>query len=187
MLSEIRKACGDKDSDVRKSAMLAICRTVEAAPDLSDELLPTLQKGFCDKHSDVRSSAMEAFGSIAKSRPHIAGELLPVLQEGCVDEHSNVRWRARKILNGIDVDQIMHSTIPLTSAYRWGLLLILTRNIFTLDYPSKSKKVSLLSHRISSERIGVFDREDINNFLMYLRKELDERFSGLSDYLKTKD
>ena len=187
LLPALQRGCDDEDTYLRRSAMLTICRIVEAVPDFLDELLPTLQKGFCDKHSDVRSRAMEAFDSIAKSRPHIAGELLPILQEGCVDEHPDVRWRAREILNGIDVDQIMHSTIPLTSAYRWGLLLILTRNIFTLDYPSKSKKVSLLSHKISSERIGVFDREDINNFLMYLRKELDERFSGLSDYLKTKD
>ena len=60
------------------------------------------------------------------------------------------------------------------------------KNAFTLDSPSESGKVSLVSHTTSSEKIGEWNKKDLERFFRHLREEFDRSFPGLSGYLKTK-
>ena len=93
-LPTLAKGSGDKNVNVRKTAMAAIGSIVAAVPQHAGEFLPTLAKGCGDERSTVRSAAMAAIGSVVAAVPQHAGEFLPTLAKGCGDEDWTVRKAA---------------------------------------------------------------------------------------------
>ena len=186
LLAVLQEGCDDKDFGVRQRAMSAIRHIVESGPHLAGVVLPVFQKGCSDEDVRVRENAMEAISSIAEAAPHLAGDVLLVLQKGCNDEDFGVHSAAKKTLNSINVDKFVFSTIFFTPTYEECFLLLLMKNAFTLDSPFGYEKVSLILHTTSSKQIGRWNKKNLDGFLWRLRKQADERFSGLSSYLRTK-
>ena len=187
LLAMLQKGYSDKDSYVRSIAIKYIVDSAMRAPHLVDDLLPLLQKGCSDEDSAVRSSAMKAIGSIAKAASHRTGDLLPLLQKGCDDEATDVHEAAKRTLNGIRVDATMLSTFLFSPAYKGGFSLLFMNNVFTLDCLSESGEASLILHTTSPEKIGQWDKEDLDTLVRHLKREFDEKFPGVSKYLRTED
>ena len=184
-LPVLQKGCIDEDSHVRCCAIRAIGDIVQALPHLARVLLPVLQKA-CGENSDVRGEATQAIGDIAQAVPHLANDLLPLLQKRYNDEEFYVHEVAKKTLFNLNVQKITLLAIFSPHTYTGAFLLLVLKNAFTLDFPSDSERGSLVSHTTSSEKIGEWDKKDLDKFVVHLRQEFDENFPGLSGYLKTK-
>ncbi len=91
VLPTLAKGCVDRDSYVRRDAMVAIGHVVSAVPQHAADVLPTLAKGCVDEDSVVRFDAVEAIGRVVAAAPQHAADVLPTLAKVCVDENSDVR------------------------------------------------------------------------------------------------
>ena len=187
VLPTLAKGCVDEDSGVRCHAMEAIGRVVAAAPDHAGEVLPTLAKGCVDENSGVRCHAMEAIGRVVAAAPDHAGEVLPTLAKGCVDENSDVRNSTKTALNRIKHEEIVLSAMSILPAYKAGgsLFCFLSRS-FTLNPLTKRETVAFVMHVTSSREIGTWGRDDIDLYVGFLRREFNEEFPGLLEYIETK-
>ena len=101
ILPTLAKKCVDEDYAVRRDAMEAIGRVVEAAPQHAGELLPTLAKGCVDEEWYVRRDAMKVIGRVVTAAPQHAAEVLLTLAKKCVDEDYAVRRDAMEAIGRV--------------------------------------------------------------------------------------
>ena len=183
VLPTLAKGCVDEESNVRQNAMEAIGRVVAAAPRHAGEVLPTLAKGCVDEYFNVHQNAMEAIGRVVAAEPRHAGEVLPTLAMGCVDRLSVVRSYAMEALNSINADKVVISVMSTLPEYRSGHFFFFLQRAFSLDFRTKQKAVSIVSHASFSQRIGCWSKNDIDVLVGSLAREFDEKYPELRSHL----
>ena len=186
-LPTLAKGCDDENWNVREAAMAAIGSVVAAAPQHSGEFLPTLAKVCDDENWNVREAAMAAIGSVVAAAPQHAAESLPMLSKGCDDEYWNVRSSARKVLSGIKPEEIVISAMSIFPAYKPEISFFFVQHSFTFDVSTKHKTVPLLLHTTFSREVGKWNKDDIGVFVGFVRREFQEKFSGLLEHFETKE
>ena len=184
ILSTLSKGCFDEDADVRKNALEAIGRVVAAAPQHAGEILPTIAKWCDDGDPIVRKNALEAIGRVVAAAPQHAGEFLPTLSKGCDDDIEMVRDAARTLLKAINPERVIPSSLMSLSTYKGSRLsFFFVQNSFTVDLLTRSDTTVLVIHTTSSQEIGKYEKQYIEQFLRYLRREFEKKFPGVFDKL----
>ena len=94
----LQNALQDSDLDVRKAALVALPKLVEASPKKAKEVFGSLQKVLQDSDPHVRSTALKALSTLVKKYPDLAPEALRSIQTDLQNKYQHIRKDAHKIL-----------------------------------------------------------------------------------------
>ena len=183
ILLMLAKACRDRSEDVRRVGIEAIGRIAIAAPQYADKILLMLAKACSDRSEDVRRVGIEAIGRIAIAAPQYAGEVMPTLTTACTENFEEVRFAARRALEGIKTEKVIPASLSSLRAHKGSLSIFFVQNSLTIKTSTKSERALLVFHTTSSEKIGRFERQSIDQFTWYLRGEFEKKFPNLLDKL----
>ena len=185
LLSTMEEKWGDEGSNVCQKSE-SIARVLDLQPHELNHLSAMMARRCIDGDFCVLHNMMETIGCIVEVMPQIASDLLPMLEVGCSDEDSDVCETAERLLNDIKPEKVIPPTVGPQSSYKGGLVLLFALKAFTMK-PLKKSETVFLVHTTFSREIGKWDRKNLKQYVELLRREFDEKFPGLLDYLRTKE